>query len=158
MACAITGGISKSCSYFVAGLSQLWLANYSQVSAITSATTTFSSSAYTWYEFEFAKNTGSFTSELQVNGGNKAIKHSVSFSVGNKTQAAIDQLDNISLGKFVATCKDRTAVKYVLGRINGLEATVASISSGAAETDQSLMQVTIEGLQTEHAFVYVGTN
>ncbi len=158
MACAITAGISKSCGYKVGGLNQLWLANYAEISGITSSATTFITTGNTWYEFEFEKNTGSFVSELVVNNGQKSINHSVSFSLTDKSQASLTQLDNISLGKFVSTCKDKNAVKYILGRINGLEATIASIGSGANETDSSLIQVTLAGLQTEHAFVYTGSN
>lgn len=163
MSCLLTNGLTKDCNYFLAGLSDLWLANKSQVSGITDSnadavldTITMSGSSK-FYKMEFDKNTGSFTNELAINNGSKSVSQSVSFSLSKKDATTIATADALALGTYVAICKDRNAKYFVLGRINGLEATVTTLNSGAAESDNAGLTVTLSGAQTEFAPEFTGT-
>lgn len=159
MACLITTGITKSCGYLVGGVTEIYLTNWSEVSGATSSSVTWKGGATQpkFFKIEPEKNTGSFIDELVVNNGQKSRNHSVTFQVNKKDQNTLDIVDEIALGNFVAIVKDRNGVNFLLGKTNGMEATVASVSSGAAETDVAGLQITLAGLQVETSFVYTGT-
>lgn len=159
MACLLNSKISKSCGYLVGGISELYLTNWSEVATLTSGTTTWTTGATQakWFKFVPEKNSGSYIDELVVNNSMKSRNHSVSFRVNKKDQDALDSMDELSLATLVAIVKDRTGNYVVLGKINGMEATVASANSGAAETDEAGILITLAGLQTESAFIYSGT-
>lgn len=159
MACLITTGITKSCGYLVGGVTEIYLTNWSEVSAATSSSVAWIGGATQpkFFKIEPEKNTGSFIDELVVNNGQKSRNHSVTFQVNKKDQNTLDIVDEIALGNFVAIVKDRNGVNFLLGKTNGMEATVASVSSGAAETDVAGLQITLAGLQVETSFVYTGT-
>lgn len=158
MACLIQSSISKSCGYLVGGISEVYLTNWEEVSSISSGATAWTTGATQpkWFKFVPEKNSGSYLDELVVNGSMKSRNHSVSFRVNNKSQAALDIMDDLSLATVVACVKDRTGAYVVLGKINGLEATVSSANSGDSETSEAGIQITLAGLQTESAFVYSG--
>lgn len=159
MACLLNTKISKSCGYLVGGITELYLTNWEEVNTITSGTTTWTTGATQakWFKFVPEKNSGSYIDELTVNNSMKSRNHSVSFRVNKKDQTSLDTMDQLSLATLVAIVKDRTGNYVVLGKINGMEATVASSSSGQNETDESGLLVTLAGLQTESAFIYSGT-
>lgn len=159
MSCLISSSISKSCGYLVGGISEVYLTNWEEVSTINSGTTTWTTGATQakWFKFVPEKNSGSYVDELVVNGSMKSRNHSVTFRINSKTQAALDVMDDLSLATLVACVKDRTGSYVVLGKVNGLEATVSSANSGANETEEAGILITLAGLQTESAFVYSGT-
>lgn len=159
MACLITTGITKSCGYLVGGVTEIYLTNWSELSAATSSSVTWKAGATQakFFKIEPEKNTGSFIDELVVNNGQKSRNHSITFQVNKKDQNTLDIVDQIALGNFVAIVKDRNGVNFLLGKTNGMEATVASVSSGAAETDVAGLQITLAGLQVDTSFVYTGT-
>lgn len=161
MACLLTNGIAATdCGYFVSGLkSPMYLINVSQLSGSGIVASGYTS--VTAHTINFEKNTGSFTDELTINGAQKSRTHAISFSTRQKDQATIDVIDELSLGTVVAIVQARNGINYIVGGTgaspNGLEATVATLSSGAAETDNGLSQVTLQGLQLEAITVYTGT-
>jgi len=159
MACLLNNTIAKSCGYLVGGISEVYLTNYEEVSTITSGATTWTTGATQakWFKIIPEKNTGSYIDELVVNGSAKARNHSVSFSVNQKDQTALDTADELSLGNFIAVVKDRNGVFVCLGKVNGMEATISSANSGANETEAASIIVTIAGLQNEMSFIYSGT-
>ena len=52
-------------------------------------------------------------------------------------------------GKLIAVYRDNNGKYVILGRVNGLEATVINLSSGAADGDARGYQVTLVGGQPE---------
>jgi len=159
MACLIQSSISKSCGYLVGGISEVYLTNWEEISTITSGATTWTTGATQakWFKFVPEKNSGGYIDELVINSSMKSRNHSVNFSINSKNQAALDAMDELSLATMIALVKDRTGQYVILGKVNGLEATVASANSGNSETEPAAISVTLAGLQTEAAFVYSGT-
>ena len=103
------------------------------------------------YEMEFEKNTGNFTNEMVVNNAQKYINQGFSFSIAKKDVDSVTVANELALGKVVAIARDRNGKYFVLGRNNGLEATVTSLNSGSAEGDFSGLVVTMLGAQIEFA-------
>ena len=158
MPCLITAGLTKDCDYLLGGLKTLYLANTSDVDSYTdtvpndgeiNAIVMVATKVFFTYEFE--NNTASFTNELVVSGGQKYVAQTVNFSLSKKDAELIADLKNLSLANIVAIAVDRTGKRFILGRINGLEATVQTLNSGVAEGDFGGLTVTLAGSETEYS-------
>ena len=108
---------------------------------------------FTFFAVEFERNTGVSTQELQVNAGQKSVLHTVTFTLGKKDDATIAELKNLSLSDIVIVAEDNTGHRVILGRNNGLTASVLSDTSGTAEADFNGLTFTYTGTETEFAQV-----
>lgn len=164
MGCKINKGLNKAdCQFLIGGVKNIYLANFEDITSFTDNnsdnildTVTMSTSGLVFYKFETAKNTSSYTTVLQVNGGVKNVLHTVDLFVPNNSQESRDLLELLSLGTFVAIVEDRMGKKIVLGKLNGLEATVGDFNSGVAETDQSSLHVTLAGTEMDYGVEFDG--
>jgi hypothetical protein len=146
MACKITANVSRDCAYGVAGIKALYLANLSDittfatdtaglVSAITMADTA------KFYKFEALDDTVSAEDALTVSNNNKYRTQTINFKLdGNlvadgKLTDLINNLNGLSLGKFVAAVVDKNGNTMIYGSTNGLTATSANFASGGASGD-----------------------
>ncbi len=160
MACLLNTNITRTCAFSLAGLSDLWIANKSEVSGITSSAITMSGSAK-FYKMEFERNSANFINQLQVNGTVKSVKQSIGWQTNVEGQSYSTTAALLALGTFVAIGKtNATGKKFVLGRTGfGLEATVVSLNSGQNETDTTGgIIVNLEGAGVEYALEYTGTD
>jgi hypothetical protein len=155
--CLINEGVDKDCKYSFGGLSAIYLANTSDIQTynldsdgmITGITMV---SGKTFYDFKFERGTGSFTNELQVSNGNRYFNQSVSMTLSGLNQAKLNVMERTGLANIVAICKDRRGKAFVLGLNaagDGLEASVLSANSGAAEGDMYGISVTLTGTSDE---------
>jgi hypothetical protein len=164
MPCLITGGLVKDCDFLLGGLKTLYLANISDIDTYTDTTADdgiidaiIMNGVGVFHTFEFEDNTASFTNEMQVSAGQKYVLQTVNFSLANKEAEVIAQMKDLALSTLVAIAVDRTGKRYILGRNNGLSATVASLNSGAAEGDFAGLTVTLSGSQVEFAPILLST-
>lgn len=156
MACLITGGIVKDCDFLLGGLKTIYLANSEDIDSYTDTVANdgiinaiVMVATKVFFTYEFDNNGGSFTNELTVSGGQKYVTQTVNFSVANKEAEVIADLKNLSLANMVAICVDRTGKRYILGRTNGLEATITTLNSGAADGDFAGLTVTLSAVDIE---------
>lgn len=163
MPCLITGGIVKDCNYLVGGLSALYLANKDDIDSYTDTTPDdgiindiVMVATKVFFSFEFDDETASFNNELTVSGGQKYITQTVSLTSSVKTPAVIAELKNLSLAKLVAVAVDRNGQQFILGRTNGLEASVQTLGSGAAAGDAAGLALTLAGVDVEWSQTYTG--
>ncbi len=161
MPCLITAGLTKDCNYRVGGLKKLYFGNVSEIDTYTDSDPTDGiinaivmlnpGTPYTFFEVEFERNTGVQSQELQVNAGQKSVLHTVTFTLGKKDGATIAELKNLSLADLVIVAEDNTGARCILGRLNGLAASVLSSTSGTAEADFNGLTFTYTGTETEYA-------
>lgn len=158
MACLITAGIAKDCDFLVGGLKDLYIANLEDVASYTDTTpddgiinTIVMVATKVFFTFEFDNNTASFNNELTVSNGQKYVTQTVTFQAASKEPEVIAELKNLALGTFVAIAVDRTGKRFILGRTNGLEATVQTLGSGAADGDFGGLAVTLSAVDIEYS-------
>jgi len=160
MSCLINSGLSKDCKYSFGGLDKIYLANRSEIDAtvgdfgyeydgtgIVTGITMVSPAVF--YEYQFEKNTGSYTQEYQFSNGNKYFMQTVNFTVSGLDQARIDFMEKLGLSNVVAICLDKRGKAFVLGKQGGLEAATMTANSGAAEGDGLGITVSLSGASTE---------
>lgn len=121
---------SGACGYTLGNVVDIYLANYSDVTAtaLTSgkqevASITMKADTQ-FYHIEPAKNSASWSDNLQVGGSNNKYKrHQLVFTVNkNYDTDAVDIVDALALGRYIAVAKLSNGTYIMLGRGAGLEA------------------------------------
>ena len=162
MNCKLNRNILKStsCGYQLLEINEIYLANYGEISAPTSADTagcesvtavTTATTGANVYKIEPTKNSASFTDELVVddNSGAKYRTHTLTFSIPNTYDDCLHlDFDNLSLGKFIAFVKTADGNVLALGRAVGLEANAATLGGGS---DQNGITITLAANIAESA-------
>lgn len=151
--CLLTNNLGfKECEYDVGGVRELYLANY--YPPVTGTESVAGKIAYEYdatgrvisaihlptgeyfYKIDGTENSLSWTDDLTETGnGGKFRTHTVNGVVAQYDATLLDEIDALSLGKFIAIPVDRAGRAVVLGRQNGLTATSANYASGAASAD-----------------------
>lgn len=146
LSCNLTRDILKtsSCGYSLESVSDIYLANYSDVTASTVAdvsgcsyiTTIGLAQSAEFYHIEPAKDSASFTDELVVaDNGAKYRTHTLTFTLSNAFDGCLkDDVDALSLGRYFAVVKTASGNYIALGRTVGLEAETATVN-GSSETN-----------------------
>lgn len=170
MSCKLTGNIeAANCEYEVAGATDVWLANY--YPANNSETVVEGTIQYTqnadgvvtgiklpagekFYRLGAGDGTISFTDALLQGGnGGKYRQHTVNAVNGSGDLDVLNQVDALSLGKFIAVVLDKKGKLKLLGRTSGLGAPAggADYNSGAQDADASGWTFIQQGVSMEHA-------
>ncbi len=165
MSCLVNKGLYKSaCQYILGGLNETaYLANLDEIGTYTDSTSgivtavNMATSGLGFYEFQLAKDTSSFLNELQISGENKWINQTVVLSIPRDDFEAIAVANKLGLAKVVVILKKRNGKMYIIGRYNGLEATVGTFGSGTASGDPSGLNFTFVASEIEYTPQFMGT-
>lgn len=156
MSCLISNGIARACEFTVGGLQgSVWLANLADLGTITydvDGQVTGVTSGATWYEYQPELNSASLAQSLQAGQVSRFVQQTLGFSVASLTQAKIKTLDDLSLTTLVGIVKGNDGLWYFVGD-NGsaLKASALEVTSGAADTDDAVATVTLQGSNKGHA-------
>ena len=151
--CKLSNDILKSnvCGYSLKQITDIYLANYEDVTGTTLgtegntvATITLSASAK-FYHIEPNKDSASYEDALQEgDAGAKYRTTTLTWSMGGTYDGTqVDNLDALSLGRFVGVAKLSDGNYVMFGRLTPLEANAASFSSAAEATGFNGIQVTL---------------
>ena len=156
MSCLISNGIARACDFTVGGLQgSVWLSNLSDLGTIsydTDGQVTGVTSGATWYEFQPELNSASLTQSLQAGQVSRFVQQTLVFSVAALTQAKIKTLDDLALTTLVGIVKGNDGNWYFAGD-NGsaLKSSALEQTSGAADTDDAVATVTLQGSNKGYA-------
>ena len=152
MGCEILNGIVGFCDYSASGVERLWLANKSQIDAISydasGVTTglTFTSTGDTFYEIVPALDSCTFQDDLQISGSRRNFLQTVNFGVGSLTPAVLSTLEDLGLSNMVAIVKTAEGDYRGLGfKGAGMRTTVMTETSGTQAGNDGSLAVTISG-------------
>lgn len=170
MSCIISNGTKRTCEFSAGGLKSIYLANYDEVSEVgydaTGMVTGFTmTSGSTFYNFDFLKDTASYTQELTVGTGNKFYTQNVNFNLSSaseivdtledgvqtaqEAQELQNLIDQLLIGKFIVIAVDKSQKIKIFGAENGLEASAGNLESGAAGGDFNGQSITLTGEETK---------
>lgn len=160
--CLLNDDLLKStlCGYSLGEIARIYLANYEDVSATTldmhsgtAVSTITMVSGKRFYKIDPAKNSATWTDELQVaDSGAKYRTHTLNFNIiGSYTPEWADIIDALALGKYIAVIKRSDGVFVMLGRTAGLEATVATVGGSSDDSVVNGLQVTLTANAAEIA-------
>jgi hypothetical protein len=159
MGCVLNNGVLKDCGHNFGGLKELFLGNFADIDSVGYDTSghitgvTLASGA-TIYSFEFVKDTGQALEELQKAGASSFINQTLNFQLNNITLAKKTVLDDLSLSTMFAIVKRSDNLYWIYGepaKSAGLEATVLTIDTGAAQGDSAGATITLVGASLAYA-------
>lgn len=162
ISCSLNKNLRRTdtCGYSLPEITEIFLANFSEISAATVdydcesgvSITALSmvSSANTFYAIDPAKNSVSFTDELVVeDNGNKYRTHTITFNLSGKyDKNMVCPVDALALGKFFVVVHTADDEYLALGRATGMEASAQSVAGGG---DSNGITVTLTANVTESA-------
>lgn len=158
MSCLISNGISRACDFAVGGIQgSVWLANLEDVDTITydadgSISGITLTSGTTFYEYQPELNSASLAQSLQAGQVSRFVQQTLAFSVASLTQAKIATIDDLSLSSMVAVFKSNDGNWYMAGdNGSGLKASSLETTTGAADTDDAIATITLQGSNKGHA-------
>lgn len=148
--CLLNTGLTKDaqCGYSLPKIVELYLANFSEVTATTVAenevTAITMAASAKWYKVEPAINSASWSDNLAVGAsGNKYRIHTVGFSYSSAYDSGmVDTVDALSLGKYVGVARMADGSYLMFGRNVGLEADADGVNnsgSGDASAEAGLV-------------------
>lgn len=140
---------TSSCGYQLPEVKDIWLANYSDISASTVSADTANCETLAsitlaqgaeFYHIEPSKDSVTFTDSLVVeDNGTKHRTHTLSFALSNKYDACLHMdLDALSLGRYFVVVVTADGTWLALGRGAGMEAETAELSGGADNNGLSI--------------------
>ena len=149
--CKIGESVTVGCGeYSMAGLSNIYLANFSDVESLSKSTggtitgITMVSGA-TFYSYEFGEDTAFFTQPFSNQNGNIAYTANIEFRIPNQNQEIINALSKLDFAKLAVVCRTRNGEFYYFGEYNPLKRTGGENSSGTAATDAAGVNVILTG-------------
>lgn len=157
MACGcsiLTGGISKGCEGNQGGIKKIYITDFCNVTGTTLASPTGEISAITmaastvFYEFQFNKNTSTFTEVLsgdQANGS-QVNTQTITLKLARREKTKRDTLAMLMGFKELAVIvQDNNGIFWLLGENNGVVMTENNSENGTASTDFNGYTLTLIG-------------
>lgn len=156
--------LSTACGYSLKQITDLYLANYSDVTATTIGKPTGKAEATgvevltitmrdnaKFYHIEPAKDSATYDDALQVgDGGSKYRTSTVTFNIsGAYTPDMVDVIDALSLGRYIIVAKLSDGTYVMFGRLTPMEANATSLQSAAEATGFNGITVTFTNNNTE---------
>lgn len=161
--CLLSKDILQStvCSYSLKQVTELYIANYSDVQKVEVGAPTEGTgvevktitmvSQKQFYKVEPNKNSATYNDDLMMgDGGSKYRSSNITWNIGGKYDASmVDVLDALSLGKFIIVAKLSDGSYIMFGRLTPMEANAASLQSAAEATGFNGITVTFNNNTNE---------
>lgn len=161
MACtSLSGGITKGCDNNQGGIKTIYFTELENVTAFTHGSPAENITGITmdgatkFYEFEFNKNTSTYTEVTThtLETGTKVVTQTATLVLNYREQTKRDTL--LLLGNFkelACIVKDANNKFWVLGETNGLTLTENNSETGTVKTDRNGYTLTFVGEEPEEA-------
>lgn len=157
-------GIGFDCNANLAGVKKVYLTYYDDItvspdySAHTISSVTFSSTAGTWYEYDFARNTSSLNSTLTKDEANGTRYYTNTLELVFNKLTADKHLEVMALAaeKLAALVVDNNGKVWFLGADAYVSGINTEAGTGASADDRNGYTVTIEGTSAYLPFQYTG--
>ena len=159
MACvSFSGGIAKDCDNNIGGLTKLYLTDLDNIVGYTQAGGTVSAitmaTASKFYEFEFNRNSATFTEDLvkSVEAGSALFEQTVTVTIPRRDVAKRNTLALLTQRDLACIVKDSNGLYWYPGASEGLYLSESTSTSGTAKADGSNYTLTIKGFEQDRAY------
>ena len=161
MACSqVLNGIAADCQTNVGGVREVYIANYSDVTAIEVddssnmiKTITMADSAK-FKKYAFKKNTSSMTSTLNVDPANGVNFVQTDLTVVFAKQETVKRMEiaKLSLGELRVIVKDANGKYWFLGQEEFVSATAGTAETGVNRTDGNKYTITLTDYSSSYPY------
>jgi hypothetical protein len=158
MACvSFSGGIPKECESNIGGLTKLYLTDFDNIVSYTQSGGTVSSitmaSASFFYEFEFNRNSATFTEDLvkSVEAGSALFEQTITVTIPRRDVAKRNTLALLTQRDLAVIIKDSNGLYWYPGAVEGVYLSESTSTSGTAKVDGSNYVLTLKGFELDRA-------
>lgn len=158
MACvSFSGGISKDCENNIGGLTKLYLTDFDNVTSYvesggTVSTINMAVGSY-FYEFEFNRNSATFTEDLvkSVEAGSALFEQTVTVTIPRRDVAKRNTLALLTQRDLAVIIKDSNGLYWYPGANEGVYLSESTSTSGTAKADGSNYVLTLKGFEIDRS-------
>ena len=139
-------GIARDCESNAGGIREAYIANYADdMFTSASGVITGVSSAATWYHYTFKKDTGNFTSTLNVDNANGVNYVSTEINLVFSRMETLKRLEMkaLSLGDLCVVIKDANGKFWGFGDEEPVNASAGTGETGTARGDRNAYSITL---------------
>jgi hypothetical protein len=159
MACvSFSGGIAKDCANNIGGLTKVYLTDFDNIASYAQTGGTVSNiimaSASYFYEFEFNRNSATFTEDLlkSVEAGSALFEGTLTLTIPRRDVAKRNTLSLLTQRDLAAVIKDSNGLYWYLGAEEGMYLSESTSTSGTAKADGSNYVLTLKSFEQERAY------
>lgn len=167
MACSnlLNGGIALGCEKNSGGISKVYITELSNVLGTTLQSPTGEISAFNmvspskFYEFEFRRNTSTFTEVTtnSIDNSTSSVIQTLTLKIPRRERAKRDVIALLSLKDLAIIVKDSNGLYWYLGQENGMFLTENNSESGTAKADFNGYTLTFTSDEEEQALEVLET-
>jgi hypothetical protein len=159
MSCTlINAGIAKDCSNNIGGISKIYITDFESVDTLTvgtgeTITTITMVGGRTFYEYQFNRNTATFTENAVVNVENGSLFYdqTVTLRIPKREQTKRDKLALLTQKDLAVIVLDQNGKYWYPGELNGVYLSEMPSESGTAKGDFNGYTITLKGEELEGA-------
>lgn len=158
MACvSFSGGIAKDCENNIGGLTKLYLTDFDNVVGLTASGGTVSviqlASATQFYEFEFNRNSATYTEDLvkSVEAGSALFEQTITVTIPRRDVQKRNTLALLTQRDLAVIIKDSNGFYWLPGQVEGVYLSESTSTSGTAKADGSNYVLTLKGFEIDRA-------
>lgn len=159
MSCvSFSGGIAKNCDNNMGGLNQLLLTDFDNVVSYTQSGGTVSAitmaSASYFYEFNFNRNSATFTEDLvkSVEAGSALFEQTITVTIPKRDVAKRNTLALLTQRDLAVIFRDSNGLYWYAGQVEGMYLSESTSTSGTAKADGSNYVLTLKGFEQDRAY------
>jgi hypothetical protein len=158
MSCEITAGIPLDCIEGMGGVRTVWVLGGTITSITVSGTDAITdiTGTGTYFKFELPKDTASFTQTANISPVNGTIAYAQDVTM-NFTKLNNDVRNVLKVliknRELNVVFLDNNGVYWMIGKVRGAQATASTAVTGTAPTDAAQFTVTLQGMETEPAYL-----
>lgn len=145
--CKLMTGIPSDCDGSVGGIRKAWIACWDSVQTPTVADNKISALGGTgnteWKEFNFRKNTGSFTSTWTIDGAVKYVETEIIFQFSKQETAKRVEINALALSDVAVIIQDSNGLYWYFGFNDYVTLSTATGETGTAKADFNGYNVTL---------------
>lgn len=146
-------GITRDCANNVGGIRVAYIANYADgIFTESAGTISAISTAVTWYEYNFRKETGNFTSTLNVDAVNGVnyVSSEINLVFAKMETTKRLEMKALSLGDLVVVIKDSNDKYWAFGVEEPVTASAGTGETGTARGDGNRYTITLSDIQSSY--------
>lgn len=139
-------GLARDCSANQGGIREAWIGAYSDnVFTVSGGQITAVATGTSFYHYTFKKDTGSFTSTLNIDEANgiNYVSTEINFVFARMETLKRTEMAALSLGDLCVVVKDANSKYWAFGVEEPVNASAGSGESGVARGDRNAYSITL---------------
>ena len=140
------GGIARDCLANQGGIREAYIGNYvAGAFTVSAGTITEINSGASFYHYTFKKDTGSFTSTLNVDNANgiNYVSTEINFVFSRMETLKRIEMAALALGDLIVVVKDANGLYWAFGVEEPVNASAGSAQTGVARGDANQYTITL---------------